>query len=100
MKYPMTNKCKVEMLDKILNKDLNQDDYELMECEIMDSYGEQTYICNLDNEKELLEIINPNQDSYSVFYIDLSNKEEVIQEFLREVIGRANGDDLMEIMLR
>ena len=85
-KYPMSNKCKVKMLDKILEKDLNQDDYELMELEILDSYGEQGYTCNLDHDKELIEIISPNQDSYSVFYIDLSNKEKVIQEFLKEVI--------------
>ena len=86
MKYPMTNDCRQEMLSKIINKDLTQYDYDLMEIEIMDYYGEKSYTCNMDVDKELIEVINDTEMPISVFYIDLSNKEEVIQEYLKGII--------------
>tara|TARA_R100000458_G_C8143069_1_gene153483 strand:+ start:302 stop:568 length:267 start_codon:yes stop_codon:yes gene_type:complete len=87
MKYPMTNNCKQEMLSKIINKTLTQDDYELMEVEIMDYYGEKGYTCYLDHDREVIDIINDNGSSVeNVAYIELNNKEEVIQEYLKGII--------------
>ena len=82
----MTNDCRQEMLSKIINKTLTQNDFELMEIEIMDYYGEKSYTCNMDADKELIEVINDTEMPISVFYIDLSNKEEVIQEYLKGII--------------
>ncbi len=87
MKYPMTNDCRQEMLSKIINKTLTQDDYELMEVEIMDYYGEKGYTCYLDHDREVIDIINDNGSSVeNVAYIELNNKEEVIQEYLKGII--------------
>ena len=83
----MTNNCKQEMLSKIINKTLTQDDYELMEVEIMDYYGEKGYTCYLDHDREVIDIINDNGSSVeNVAYIELNNKEEVIQEYLKGII--------------
>ena len=87
MKYPMTKDCRQEMLSKIINKTLTQDDYELMEVEIMDYYGEKGYTCYLDHDREVIDIINDNGSSVeNVAYIELNNKEEVIQEYLKGII--------------
>ena len=87
MKYPMTNYCMQEMIIKIINKTLTQDDYELMEVEIMDYYGEKGYTCYLDHDREVIDIINDNGSSVeNVAYIELNNKEEVIQEYLKGII--------------
>ena len=87
MKYPMTNDCRQEMLSKIINKTLTQDDYELKEVEIMDYYGEKGYTCYLDHDREVIDIINDNGSSVeNVAYIELNNKEEVIQEYLKGII--------------
>ena len=92
MKYPMTNDCRQEMLSKIINKTLTQDDYELMEVEIMDYYGEKGYTCYLDHDREVIDIINDNGSSVeNVAYIELNNKEEVIQEYLKGIIKDRKG---------
>ena len=89
-KYPMTNKCKTMMLKKIIyfyytesESYLTQDDYELMELEIMDAYGEDGDHVELDHDKEVITIASNDAGWYE---IDLNNKDLVLKEFLYWVV--------------